>query len=165
MWAVTWRNSPFACEKLRAHVWLCSLISWVVIVQPALHCDWFTEQYTPHSLLKIKIKLEITSNRGILQKDTQPISCSQTFPFIGLVIVSPSGVLFFLKNLSWCNPFISTCNQLCVLTGSAAFRRATGDCEPRGLSGNHREVHLSTQIQKGENTFTYKHQCFAEVVK
>lgn len=36
-------------------------------------------------------------------------------------------------------------------SGPAAFRGETGDCEPRSLSGNHREVHLPTQVQKGED--------------
>lgn len=36
-------------------------------------------------------------------------------------------------------------------SGPAAFRGKIGDCEPRSLSGNHREVHLPTQVQKGED--------------
>lgn len=39
-----------------------------------------------------------------------------------------------------------------ISSGSAAFRGEIGDCEPRGLSGNYREVHLPTQVQKGEST-------------
>lgn len=36
-------------------------------------------------------------------------------------------------------------------SGPAAFRGKIGDCEPRSLSGNHREVHLPTQVQEGED--------------
>lgn len=39
---------------------------------------------------------------------------------------------------------------LLYFLGSAAFRGAARDCESRSLSGNHREVHLSTQVQEGE---------------
>lgn len=34
--------------------------------------------------------------------------------------------------------------------GPAAFRGTTWDCESRSLSGNHREVHLPTQVQEGK---------------
>lgn len=37
-------------------------------------------------------------------------------------------------------------------SGPAAFRGTTWDCESRSLSGNHREVHLPTQVQEGKTS-------------
>lgn len=48
---------------------------------------------------------------------------------------------------------------VCVIAGPAAFRGTTGDCEPRSLSGNHREVHLPAQVQEGEVVETGARDC------
>lgn len=47
---------------------------------------------------------------------------------------------------SLCSAIRVEATQSCLLSGPAAFRGEIGDCEPRSLSGNHREVHVPTQI-------------------
>lgn len=61
-------------------------------------------------------------------------------------------ILLYKNRYARCvNAVFSIALNVYLIKGPAAFRGKTGDCEQRSLSGDDREVHISSQVQKGES--------------